>query len=188
MTNEDYGFFTKEEYEKLREEKEKRRKADMTREEAIEVIKQDIPCEHDTDLIEALELAIKALEQNERAEEWYKLFVEKLDEQQPCEDAVNREAVLDTLNQMDKALDEDRTVENYKALLIECYKVLTSVTPKQKSGKWINDENHIPICNKCGYIPQYNRAIDDYEYSNFCPNCGAKMVEPQESEEQTDAT
>ena len=35
----------------------------MTREEAIEVIEQDIPCEHDTDLIEALEMAIKALEQ-----------------------------------------------------------------------------------------------------------------------------
>lgn len=35
----------------------------MTREEAIEIIKQDIPCEHDTDLIEALEMAIKALEQ-----------------------------------------------------------------------------------------------------------------------------
>lgn len=35
----------------------------MTREEAIEVIKQDIPCEHDTDLIEAFDMAIKALEQ-----------------------------------------------------------------------------------------------------------------------------
>lgn len=34
----------------------------MTREEAIEIIRQDIPCEHDTDLIEALEMAIKALE------------------------------------------------------------------------------------------------------------------------------
>ena len=35
----------------------------MTREEAIEVIEQDIPCEHDTDLIEALDMAIKSLEQ-----------------------------------------------------------------------------------------------------------------------------
>lgn len=35
----------------------------MTNEEAIEIIKQDIPCEHDTDLIEALDVAIKALEQ-----------------------------------------------------------------------------------------------------------------------------
>lgn len=37
---------------------------EMNREEAIEVIKQDIPCEYDTDLIEALEMAIKALEQD----------------------------------------------------------------------------------------------------------------------------
>ena len=33
----------------------------MTREEAIEVIEQDIPCEHDRDLIEALDMAISAL-------------------------------------------------------------------------------------------------------------------------------
>ncbi len=35
----------------------------MTREEAIEVLQQDIPCEQDTDLIEALDMAIKALGQ-----------------------------------------------------------------------------------------------------------------------------
>ena len=43
------------------------------------------------------------------------------------EDAISRKAVLDTLERMDKALDEDRTVENYKELLRECYKVLPSV-------------------------------------------------------------
>lgn len=52
----------------------------MTREEAIEVIEQDIPCEHDTDLIEALEMAIKALEQEPCDEceykEWLKGEVE----------------------------------------------------------------------------------------------------------------
>lgn len=42
----------------------------MTREEAIEVLQQDIPCEYDTDLIEALDIAIKALEQ-EPCEDWY---------------------------------------------------------------------------------------------------------------------
>ena len=41
--------------------------------------------------------------------------------------------MLDTLERMDKALDEDRTVESYKDLLRECYKVLPSVTPKPKS-------------------------------------------------------
>ena len=53
--------------------------------------------------------------------------------QKPCEDAISRKAVLDTLERMDKALDEDRTVESYKDLLRECYKVLPSVTPKPKS-------------------------------------------------------
>lgn len=37
----------------------------MTNREAIEVISQDIPCEYDTDLIEALRMGIKALEQTE---------------------------------------------------------------------------------------------------------------------------
>ena len=58
----------------------------MTREEAIEVIKQDIPCEHDADLIEALEMAIQALSQ------------------EPCTDAVSREAVLDIIRFEDKWL------------------------------------------------------------------------------------
>lgn len=35
----------------------------MSNEEAIEIIKQDIPCEHDADLIEAFDIAIKAIEQ-----------------------------------------------------------------------------------------------------------------------------
>ena len=48
------------------------------------------------------------------------------------EDTISRKAVLDTLERMDKALDEDRTVENYKELLRECYKVLPSVKPKSE--------------------------------------------------------
>lgn len=56
----------------------------------------------------------------------------------PFDDCISRQAVLDTLENMDRALDEDRTVENYKELLRECYKVLPSVTPKPKS-EWEHD-------------------------------------------------
>lgn len=49
----------------------------MNREEAIEVLSQDLPCEHDTDLIEALKIAISALEQ------------------EPSGITVSRQAVLD---------------------------------------------------------------------------------------------
>ena len=50
---------------------------------------------------------------------------------EPCENYISRQAVLDTLDNMDKALDEDRTVENYKELLRECYKVLTPVSSSE---------------------------------------------------------
>jgi len=49
------------------------------------------------------------------------------------DDAISRQAVLDTLDTADKFMDEDRTIENYKALLKECYEVLPPVT--QKSAK-----------------------------------------------------
>lgn len=59
----------------------------MTREEAkrrLLNIERSTPIHTREDArdFEALEMAIKALEQNESAEEWYKLFVEKL-EQEP---------------------------------------------------------------------------------------------------------
>lgn len=97
-------------------------------------------------------------------------------------DAVSRKAVLNTLDNMDSALDnEDRTVETYKELLKECYKVLPSVTPQEpKTGHWIRVDKYKLRCSECEVIhliAQYpNGKID------WCPNCGAKMVEPQESE------
>ena len=150
----------------------------------------------------------------------------ELNELKPCEDAVSREAVLNTLDNMDKALDENRTVKEYKALLKECYKELPSVTVQQ-----LDCEN----CSKCddafmrghdiglenGYkqgerdataerqtgewvlartfpTKLYDEHINEYQCSEcyrkirctesqlvnypFC-HCGAKMVEPRESEE-----
>ena len=165
----------------------------MTREEAIEkleIMRQKV----DEETYRALILAIKALEQeNEKmsdeemcdtyTEGYFKGYDDGLERklEEPCEDAISREAVLNTLDNMDKALDENRTVKEYKALLKECYKELPSVT--RQTGMWINDMNDIPICSRCGYIPQFDRAIDDYEYSNYCPSCGARMVESEESEE-----
>ena len=51
----------------------------------------------------------------------------------------------------------------------------TPTIEERKTGKWINNIHDIPICDQCGYMTPYDRAIDDYEYGNFCPNCGADM-------------
>ena len=55
---------------------------------------------------------------------------------------------------------------------------MPSVTPKAKMGRWIDiqyfkadDTYYRPKCPFCGKEPK--------EYSNFCPNCGAKMEEEE---------
>ena len=103
--------------------------------------------------------------------EEHKLILELL-EQEPCEDAVNRQAVLNTLDNMDKALNEDRTVENYKELLKECYEVLPSVTPQPKKGYWIDIDATHSECNRCGAVFE---IVSGNGEANYCPNCGADM-------------
>lgn len=101
-------------------------------------------------------------------------------EQQPCEDAISRQAVLDYIDKMPNELTADgrrmirrRTLEEYIS------DTLPPVTPTQKYGKWIDREMYDADrwkCSECGRTEQYKE--------NYCPNCGACMVEPQESEEQ----
>lgn len=93
------------------------------------------------------------------------------------DDAISRQAVLDTLDTSDRFMDEDRTVETYKALLKECYEVLPSVTPKQKMGRWIityphGIHNPIYECSCC-------HASNSSVFKSFCPHCGAKMEESE---------
>ena len=50
---------------------------------------------------------------------------------------------------------------------------------RAKTGHWIRvtDKSGYLVweCDKCGWQQRYN--------TNFCPNCGVKMVEPQERSE-----
>lgn len=127
----------------------------MTREEAKEIISRHhwAFASMDDEVIEAIECLAKE-----------------------SEDCISRQAVLDTLDTSDRFMDEDRTVDTYKALLKECYEVLPSVTPKQKMGHWILTDDDFVYCSECedSYYP---RPIDASWY--YCPHCGAKMEESE---------
>lgn len=98
--------------------------------------------------------------------------VERKKEQQPCDDTVSRQAVLDVIN-----LNWD-----YRKNCIRAIEDLPSTTPQQKYGKWIEHpeiETSAPEylmfyeCSECGDKQCFCKS--DIHKKRFCNNCGAKM-------------
>jgi hypothetical protein len=88
-------------------------------------------------------------------------------------DCVSRQAV-DSLVREYLRRTTDETIAFYEYFLD-----LPSVTPQEpKTGHWI----WCVGSHKCSNCEEYT-CFSDKELLRYCPNCGAKMVEPQESEE-----
>ena len=165
----------------------------------IELKLWESECKSKHPIKEALDMAIKALEQ------------------EPCEDAISRDAAIDLIADFELSMDE----------VVRGIHALPSVTPqepktecsceqikwerdtaiaqlkelgyglceKPKTGYWIGHREH---CENLGVLPSglgayewcsnCDCAIDVREWHrnhyNYCPNCGAKMVEPQERSEE----
>ena len=69
---------------------------------------------------------------------------------------------------------------------------LLPVTQEPKTGHWIKygiqrcGEQHYQ-CTSCGYYINFGQWGELYTKEfKYCPNCGAKMIEPQESEVSDD--
>ena len=166
--------------------------SDMTRSEAIEALKQlrldyvEFWEELNDETTRALDMAIASLE----ADKAYQLEYEQ---PELCEDCISRFEVTEILNS-----------EYDKDIMLDRVDGLPSVLPKAKKGHWIEHEcegmrekgyYRCSVCNH-GY-QRYTKGIrksdvpyiDGQEYKlwncdNYCPNCGAKMVESQESEDK----
>ena len=107
--------------------------------------------------------------------------------QEPCEDAISRQAVLDQTYLWSK--DEFLRVTNPFDYLRKRINDLPLVTPQPKTGHWILlDEcsNSGYYCSECQKKVVKEGWSDTVKKIKFCPNCGAKMVEPQESEKYCD--
>lgn len=105
---------------------------------------------------------------------------------EPCEDAVNRETILKFFDGWMSVLDENchnQSVSDLKIIKRD-FANLPSVTPKQRTGKWIYCEDSMADCvdgyrcDKCGFFVPWDythKSIDYIKDYNYCPNCGAKM-------------
>ena len=123
----------------------------------------------------------------------------KKEQQEPCEDCISRQATVERLCKIAEFMNEKRNGLGspyvMAALFIQDNKdEFPPVTPQPKIGHWIGHREH---CENLGVMPSGLGAyewcsncdcgIDVREWHrnnyNYCPNCGCRMVEPQESEE-----
>ena len=116
--------------------------------------------------------------------EWLKDY-KRLKEQEPCDDAVSRQAVLDGVDRYIAKAQSTCTVDDFYSFAELVVKALPSVRPQEsepKTGQWkrISMDRYTTHaqywyeCDKCG---EHNLGNTD-----FCPYCGCRMVEPKESE------
>ena len=106
--------------------------------------------------------------------------VRDMGENEPCEDAISRAALLEELgeepfnwNDSPEEFQEVRDYQWFRSLVENA----PSVTPKQKVGKWIRswcEWQQYLECSKCGY--ETGLRCD----TKYCPNCGADMRESED--------
>lgn len=115
----------------------------------------------------------------------------------PCEDSISRQAVLETIDSRIEQIKRDAVKINksYSHLSfaegvhdgycrLKCdLRILPPVTPQPKIGHWIVHEKphgirylECPYCN-IWYLNEHLIR------NSYCPNCGARMIEPQERRE-----
>ena len=125
------------------------------------------------DMRDACDMAIKALEQVS------------------CENAISRQATIEAF-QMFRGYESNRTNAEWVDRIETVVKKLPPINPQPKTGHWVEGQSDNPnihniLCSRCieGY-PSKGHANSQYTREKFqwCPKCGAKMVEPQESEEE----
>ena len=130
----------------------------MTREEAKDYIREWCPYDRQEEIIKVLE-------------------------QGPCEDAISRQAVLDGIAIIVKAKAKSDAQKSLMGRVLFFTEHLPPVNPQPETGYWVADVDRwgdiVTAVNgyRCDKCNTFNSDKD-----NYCPNCGAKMIEPQESE------
>jgi DNA-directed RNA polymerase subunit RPC12/RpoP len=108
----------------------------------------------------------------------------RVDKARSDSELIARGDVLNTI----KETAQYHTGDSFNAdRLIRYIKELPSVTPQEpKTGHWMGD-SYGYICSNCEHsLNDLAQSMDYISFSKpkYCPNCGARMIEPQESEEE----
>ena len=160
----------------------------MTREERIfhlKMLKSRITVfdEEDNKQIRALQETIQALEQQscdhpDKCHECEKILTCTYYKQEPNGDLISRQAINDLQKYRYNCGDTSIICVSLSSI-----NELPSVKPQEQTGHWIEKYDNLYVCSECGQYIYSETEHDLLEFHAFCGRCGAKMVEPQESEE-----
>lgn len=78
------------------------------------------------------------------------------------DDLISRQAAIRTF--LGKVHDDYPMLSD---VMIGIFEQLPSVTPKQRTGRWVRRTGMTERCSECDFMGA--------SFYNFCPNCGAKM-------------
>ena len=110
----------------------------------------------------------------------------RLLKQEPCEDVISRNAIIRTLNEMDRYVADELTLcdtnkkfpHNEVFIVDDVYEQiveqLSPVIPQPKTGYWTPGEGICPCCGEDKFKDLDADIWADW-FPKFCPNCGAKM-------------
>ena len=134
----------------------------------------------------ALDVAFKAMEQ---ADGEYITQSAGDEIRQKNYDSISRHAVNVLVDELARAISDERCCMSRgrsTATIMQDILDLPPVKPQEKTGYWYIDErpesDRKIICSNCEQpIFKYHKIDFDYR-PKYCPNCGVKMVEPQERE------
>jgi len=152
----------------------------MNREEASFILANIDRRVCDDELNDALDMAIKALEQEE--EKAIKMRDATSEEQKSVDDYIKSISKPTGVDFWDLEQEPcDNAIDRSKAIMIAsgyCHPAnvakelakLPPVTPQPKTGHWIKTPHGFK-CSRCLIVHSHP--------SIFCPSCGARMIEPQ---------
>lgn len=105
---------------------------------------------------------------DEISNEAYKKIVCHCREQEPCEDAISRQAVLDRIRESIETYHNQYTTDmlNMWGLFTQFIKEMPPVNPQPKTGHWERFGKNAWKCPNC------DRGLSSRE--PFCPSCGER--------------
>lgn len=110
--------------------------------------------------------------------------IKETDYKMTSDDCISRQAVNTLIDELARAISDERCCISRgrdTATIMQEILDLPSIQPE--TGYWIEEPNCWTRCSCCGeHYPQ--TSIYGFIGSNYCPNCGTKMVESQESEDK----